>query len=120
MVKLEMMVAGMPYFGTDHEQANYAEIAKGVGIKSFRIEDPDDLEPVLKEALAYDGPVLVDIVTDPNALSLPPGITWDMMKGFTKSGARTAFLEGGVGRLFNLAKSNLRHIGGAAAIEFGG
>ena len=120
MVKLEMMVAGMPYFGTDHEQANYAEIAKGVGIKSFRIEDPDDLEPVLKEALAYDGPVLVDIVTDPEALSLPPGITWDMMKGFTKSGARTAFLEGGVGRLFNLAKSNLRHIGGAAAIEFGG
>lgn len=119
MVKLEMMVAGMPYFGTDHEEANYAEIAKGVGIKSYRIEDPDDLEPVLKEALAYDGPVLVDIVTDPNALSLPPGITWDMMKGFTKSGARTAFLEGGVGRLFNLAKSNLRHIGGAAAIELG-
>lgn len=120
MVKLEMMVQGMPYFGTDHEEANYAEIAKGVGIKSFRVEDPDDLKPVIKEALEYDGPALVDIVTDPNALSLPPGITWDMMKGFTKSGARTAFLEGGVGRLFDLAKSNLRHIGGAAAIEFGG
>ncbi|MCP1387601.1 pyruvate dehydrogenase [Corynebacterium sp. TA-R-1] len=118
MVKLEMMVAGMPYFGTDHEEANYAEIAKGVGIQSYRIEDPDDLEPVLAEALAFDGPVLVDIVTDPNALSLPPDITWDMMKGFAKSGARTAFLEGGVGRLFDLAKSNLRHIGGAASIEF--
>ena len=64
--------------------------------------------------------MVVDIVTGPEALSLPPGITWDMMKGFTKSGARTAFLEGGVGHLFNLAKSNLRHIGGAAAIEFGG
>lgn len=119
MVKLEMMVAGMPYFGTDHEEANFAEIANGVGIKSIRIEEPDDLEPKLKEAFEYDGPVLVDIVTDPEALSLPPDVTWDMIKGFSQSAARTAFVEGGVGRLFNLAKSNIRHLGGAAQIELG-
>ena len=117
MVKLEMMVAGMPYFGTDHEQVNFAEIAKGVGIKSFRIEEPEDLEPMLKEALAYDGPVVVDIVTDPDALSMPPNITWDMMKGFTAAATKTV-LDGGVGRMIDLARSNLRHIGGAASITF--
>lgn len=119
MVKLEMLVAGFPEFGTDHEHVNFAEIANGVGIKSYRIEDPDDLRPVLKEALAYDGPVVVDIVTDANALSLPPDITWDMMRGFTTSGVKEV-LDGGIGRMIDLARANLRHIGGAASIGFGG
>jgi len=118
MVKLEMLVAGFPDFETDHEHVNFAAIAEGAGIKSFRIEEAEDLKPVLTEALAFDGPVLVDIVTDPDALSLPPDITWDMMKGFTTAGVKTLTLEGGVGRMIDLARSNLRHIGAAASIEF--
>ncbi len=117
MVKLEMLVQGFPEHETDHDGVNYANIAEGVGIKSFRIEDPKDLRPKLKEALAYDGPVLVDIVTDPDALSMPPNITWDMMKGFTAAATKTV-LDGGVGRMVDLARSNLRHIGGAASITF--
>ncbi|MDY5785662.1 pyruvate dehydrogenase [Corynebacterium sp.] len=117
MVKLEMLVQGFPDFQTDHEQVNFASIAEGVGIKSFRIEDPADLRPVLTEALAFDGPVLVDIVTDPDALSLPPHITWDMMKGFTTAGVKTV-LDGGVGRMAELARANLRHIGAASSITF--
>ncbi|MEX3504385.1 pyruvate dehydrogenase [Corynebacterium sp. LK2510] len=117
MVKLEMLVQGFPDFQTDHEQVNFASIAEGVGIKSFRIEDPADLRHVLTEALAFDGPVLVDIVTDPDALSLPPHITWDMMKGFTTAGVKTV-LDGGVGRMAELARANLRHIGAASSITF--
>ena len=117
MVKLEMLVQGFPEHETDHDGVNYANIAEGVGIKSFRIEDPKDLRPKLKEALAYDGPVIVDIVTDPDALSMPPNITWDMMKGFTAAATKTV-LDGGVGRMIDLARSNLRHIGGAASITF--
>ena len=33
-------------------------------------------------ALAHHGPALVDIVTDPRALSLPPAITGEQVKGF--------------------------------------
>lgn len=65
MVKLEMMVAGLKEFQTDHDGVNYADIASAVGITSFRVEKPQDLEKTLKKALAHDGPVLVDIVTDP-------------------------------------------------------
>ena len=109
--------------GTDaFQEADIVGITMPITKHSFLVKRAEEIPGAI--AAAYEiastgrpGPVLVDIVTDPNALSLPPGITWDMMKGFTKSGARTAFLEGGVGRLFNLAKSNLRHIGGAAAIE---
>ncbi len=116
MVKLEMLVDGLPDFQTDHEAVNFYEIAKAAGIKAYRVEKKEDVEPVLREALAYDGPVLVDVVTDPNALSLPPEITWEMMMGFSKAAARTVF-DGGVGRMVELARSNLRHIGAAGQIE---
>ncbi|SIS45525.1 pyruvate dehydrogenase (quinone) [Corynebacterium appendicis CIP 107643] len=117
MVKLEMMVAGLKEFQTDHAQVNYANIAEAVGIKSFRVEKPQDLERTIKEAFAYDGPVLVEMVTDPDALSLPPNFDWTMIKGFTESAVKTV-LDGGIGNMVELARSNLRNIKGAAAIEF--
>lgn len=112
MVKLEMLVAGMPEFGTDHEKVDYAAIAAAMGIRSIRIEDPKKVRRSLAEAFAHPGPVLVDVVTDPNALSIPPDITWDMLTGFTKAATRTVF-GGGVGRMVDLARGNLRNIGAA-------
>ncbi|MGV0396648.1 pyruvate dehydrogenase [Corynebacterium uberis] len=109
MVKLEMLVQGMPEYETDHEHVNFAKIAEAAGIKSIRIEDPKQLRAGIKEALAYQGPIVVDIVTDPNALSIPPNITWDMLMGFSKAATRTVF-GGGVGSMINLARSNLRNI----------
>lgn len=109
MVKLEMLVQGMPEYETDHDQVDYAQIARGVGIKAIRIEDPAQLRAGIQEALAYEGPVLVDMVTDPNALSIPPSITWEMLMGFSKAATRTVF-GGGVGQMLTLARSNLRNI----------
>ena len=109
MVKLEMLVEGIPDFGTDHSQFNYAQIAQAVGIKSIRVEDPKQIRSALAEAFAYDGPVLVDVVTDPNALSIPPDISLEQVAGFSKAAVRTV-LDGGVGKMFELAKSNLRNV----------
>ncbi len=109
MVKLEMLVEGMPEYETDHEHVNYAAIAEAMGLKSVRIDDPRQARAGLAEALAHDGPVLVDVVTDPNALSIPPNITWDMLLGFSKAATRTIF-GGGVGAMIDLARSNLRNI----------
>lgn len=116
MVKLEMMVAGLREFGTDHEHVNFAAIAEGIGIKAIRVEDPDKLREGIQEALTHPGPVLVDIVTDPDALSLPPNITWEMLLGFSSSSAKTV-LSGGIGRMTDLARTNLRNIGAAVEIE---
>lgn len=109
MVKLEMLVQGLPEHETDHEHVNYAKIAEGAGIKHFRIEDPKEAPRLIKEALAYDGPVLIDVVTDPNALSLPPTLTFEQLLGFSKAATRTVF-GGGVGQMLTMAKSNLRNI----------
>ncbi|APT89528.1 pyruvate dehydrogenase [Corynebacterium frankenforstense DSM 45800] len=109
MVKLEMLVQGMPEYETDHDHVNYAQIAEAAGIKAIRIEDPKKLREGIQAALDYRGPVLVDIVTDPNALSIPPNITWEMLMGFSKAATRTV-MGGGVGSMINMARSNLRNI----------
>lgn len=109
MVKLEMLVEGMPEFETDHEQLNFADIAAGMGIKSIRVEKPKEVRKAVREALAYNGPVLVEFVTDPNALSIPPTLSIDQLLGFSKAAARTLF-DGGVGHMVDMAASNLRNI----------
>ncbi len=109
MVKLEMLVQGMPEHETDHEQVNFAKIAEGAGIKHIRIEDPSSARAQIREALDFDGPVLVDMVTDPNALSIPPTLTLEQLLGFSKAATRTVF-GGGVGQMLKLAQSNLRNI----------
>lgn len=109
MVKLEMLVEGQPEFQTDHEKVDFAAIAKGMGIKTVRITDPKRLRKDMQKALAEPGPVLIDVVTDPNALSIPPSITWDQVMGFGTAAARTVF-GGGVGKMVEMARSNLRNI----------
>jgi pyruvate dehydrogenase (quinone) len=109
MVKLEMMVDGLVDFETDHDPVDFAAIAHGAGIHSVRIEKPSEVRSGLKEALAYNGPALIDVVTDSNALSVPPHITAAQVKGFALAAGKVV-LEGGVGRMLDLARSNLRNI----------
>ncbi|WP_018654579.1 pyruvate dehydrogenase [Actinomadura flavalba] len=109
MVKLEMLVDGMPDYETDHAPTDFAAIAQGAGIASARVTDPRKVREALETALAHDGPYLLDVVTDPNALSIPPAITADQVKGFALAAGKTV-LTGGVGRMVDLAKSNLRNV----------
>jgi pyruvate dehydrogenase (quinone) len=82
MVKLEMRVAGYEDFGVDVKNSNFAKMAEAVGICGFRIEDSGDLKKSLVTALRHDGPVLIDVVTDPNALALPPKIDAKEVAGY--------------------------------------
>jgi pyruvate dehydrogenase (quinone) len=109
MVKLEMMVDGIPDYQTDHEPTNFTAIATGVGIPSMRVEDPKDVRSTLEKGLADPGPVLMEFVTDANALSIPPAITGEQIRGFARSASKTV-LGGGVGKMIDLARSNLRNI----------
>jgi pyruvate dehydrogenase (quinone) len=109
MVKLEMLVDGIPDFGTDSAPVDYAAIAAAAGIHSVRVEDPADVLAGMRDVLAHPGPALIDVVTDPNVLSLPPHITAAEVKGFALGGTKVV-LNGGVGRMLELARANLRNI----------
>lgn len=109
MVELEMMVAGLPSYGTTNHNPDFASIARAAGAYGVRVEKPKQLESALKDAFKHKGPALVDVVTDPNALSIPPKISTDMLTGFALSASKIV-LDGGVGRMVQLARSNLRNI----------
>ena len=115
MVKLEMLVEGMRQHGTDHEEVDFAAIAAAAGIHSVLIDDPATLREQLAAALAHPGPVLIDVRTDPDALSIPPSITWEMLIGFSRAATRSVF-GGGVGDMVHLARANLRDIGATGAV----
>lgn len=109
MVELEMLVSGLPSYGTTNRNPDFAAIARAAGAHGIRVEKPKHLRGALREAFKHKGPALVDVVTDPNALSIPPKISAEMVSGFALS-AYKIVLDGGVGRMLQLARSNLRNI----------
>jgi pyruvate dehydrogenase (quinone) len=109
MVRLEMLVAGDPPFETDHDSVDYAAIARAAGFHAVRVEKPTDLRSALRSVLDHDGPALLDVVTDPDALELPPHITKEEAGGFALAMGRTV-LSGGVGQIAHLARTNLRNV----------
>ncbi len=43
---------------------NFADVARMFGLRGIRVEDPSQLAPALKEAMASDETVIVDVATD--------------------------------------------------------
>jgi pyruvate dehydrogenase (quinone) len=70
---------------------NFAALAEAVGLTGLCVEDPAEVRAVLGQALHSDGPVLADVVTDPNVLSLPPKATIRQAKGFALAMTKMAF-----------------------------
>jgi pyruvate dehydrogenase (quinone) len=109
MVKAEMLVDGLPDFGVDVPQVDYTGIAKAAGIHAQRVDQPGDIRGALETAFATDGPALVQLITDPLALSVPPTLTGEQLKGFALAMSKVV-LNGGVGEAVRMAKSNLRNV----------
>jgi pyruvate dehydrogenase (quinone) len=111
LVKLEMFVDGYPDFGVDVPAVDYAAVANALGVFGQRVDDPRKLQDALTAAFDHDGPALVDIVTDPLALSLPSSITGEQIRGFALSMSKLV-MNGGVGEAVQLVRSNIRHLPG--------
>jgi len=109
MVKLEMEVAGFPDFQTDLKNPNFAKLAEAIGMMGVRIENPSDVSSGLKKALQYPGPALIDVVTDPNAVSLPSHIEPEMVVGFGLTMGKLV-LSGHIDEVVNTIETNIRHI----------
>lgn len=64
------------YYNVDFGRTDHAAIAAAYGVKSWRVENPEDLEGVLRQAVNHDGPTLVDIVCQPLEESNAPVRRW--------------------------------------------
>src|SRR5258708_3424979 len=82
-IELEQKSTGFLDTGTELVNPNFAAMAEAIGIKGVRIEDPEEVQEKLAEALAHPGPVLIDAVVNRMELAMPPKVTAEMAKGFT-------------------------------------
>jgi pyruvate dehydrogenase (quinone) len=107
-VNIEQQEAGLVPFGVDFKNPNFARVAEAMGAKGIRLEEPGDVREALAEALAHkDGPVVVDAVVDPLALSLPSHVPFHTVKGYTLSLAKQV-LSGRLDSVIKTMEHNIR------------
>lgn len=104
-VAMEMKAGGYLTDGTELQNPNFAAIAEACGVKGFRVEKASDLDNALQQALAHDGPALVDVVTAKEELAMPPQIKMEQAKGFSLYMLR-AIINGRGDEVVELAKTN--------------
>jgi len=72
----------------------------------LRAETPEQVCPMLVEALQHDGPALVEVVVHRQELSMPPTIQLDQVVGFSLYMIK-AVLDGRGTEILDLAETNL-------------
>lgn len=95
MVKLEQEQVGLPEYGTALDNPNFAEVAHAMGLRSRRVTDPGELESVLREAVTSPEPWLVDVVTNPDEVSVPGKVKPAQALGFAKAKVTEFFSDRG-------------------------
>ena len=112
MVRAEMMVVGYQPWGTDVKNPDFGAVASAVGLHGERVEKAADIQPAIERAFAHPGPALIDFVTDPRALAVPPHTTIEEVKGFALTTGKLVF-GGDFAEAWGQAKSNIRDVGQA-------
>ncbi len=64
------------YYSVDFNRTDHAAVAEAFGVKAWRVEDPEDLESVLRLAIDHPGPTLVDIISQPLQEAAAPVSEW--------------------------------------------
>ena len=105
-IELEQKSRGFLNFGTEFKNPNFAAMAKAIGIRGVRIENPAEVDDGIAAAFAHDGPVLIDAVVNRTELAMPPAVTLEMAKGFTLYMVK-AVMSGRGDEVIDLARSNL-------------
>jgi pyruvate dehydrogenase (quinone) len=105
-VELEQKSIGLLDFGTDLHNPDFAKIAEGAGLLGLTARTPDQVEPMIAQALKHDGPALVEVLVARQELAMPPTITLEQAKGFSLFMLK-AVLNGRGDEIIDLARVNL-------------
>jgi pyruvate dehydrogenase (quinone) len=82
MVKLEMEQVGLAEFGTVLHNPDLAAVGRALGLHAVRVTDPAEVDDAVREALAHPGPVLLDVLTNPDEVAVPGKPTLSQGWGF--------------------------------------
>src|SRR5206468_11144966 len=85
--------AASPHPATELRNPGFAAVGAALGLTSVGVEDPADIRSGLERVLASKGPALLDVVTDPNVLAMPPKATIAQAKGFALAMTKMVFAD---------------------------
>ncbi len=105
-VEMEQKAAGYLDTNVSLKNPDFGAIAREMGFFGQRVIRSDELATTLRAAFAYDGPALVDVVTDGMELVMPPKIKAQQIAGFSLYSTR-AIMNGRGDELVELARTNL-------------
>jgi pyruvate dehydrogenase (quinone) len=105
-VELEMKAAGILTHGTSLVDTDFSKLAEATGVLGLRAERPEQVKPMLNQAIEHNGPALVDVVVNRQELLIPPSINLAQISGFTLYMIK-AVLNGRGDEIVDLAKTNL-------------
>lgn len=109
MVKLEMRVQGYVDWQTDMLNPDFVKLAEAMNIKSWEAKESKDVQQALLDGFKHNGPAIINIFTDPNALAMPPSVNFDQMKGFAESMGKL-MVNGKFADIVDTAKSDLKYL----------
>jgi pyruvate dehydrogenase (quinone) len=81
----QMILEGNPEFGVELQPIDFAQVAEACGAKGFTIERPEEAESILREALNYKGPTIVQAVVDPEEPPMPGKVTTEQAIHFAEA-----------------------------------
>jgi pyruvate dehydrogenase (quinone) len=105
-VELEMKAAGVLDFATDLHNPDFAKMAEAAGLLGLTAETPEQVRPMIIDALEHNGPALVEVLVSRQELAMPPTISLEQMTGFSLFMLK-AVLSGRGDEIIDLAKINL-------------
>jgi len=105
-VELEMKATGFLDFGTDLDNPDFAKMAQAAGLLGLTAERPEQVQPMIAEAFAHEGPALVEVAVNRRELAMPPTISLEQITGFGIFMLK-AVLSGRGDEIVDLARTNL-------------
>jgi pyruvate dehydrogenase (quinone) len=90
LVHLEMEEAALPAFkkGVGMRNPDFAMFARACGGRGFTVTKPQALKETIAQALAADGPLIVDVAVDPSEIPAMPHVELDKVWKFGIGKAR--------------------------------
>lgn len=85
--------SGNPEYETELHNPDYAEYARICGGVGFTIHKAEELNNVIKEALALNKPCIVNVFTNPGELTWPPSVSKSEAFNYVKAKVKEYFIK---------------------------
>src|ERR1039457_5406270 len=105
-VELEMKSADILDFATELHNPDFAKMAEAAGVLGLKANAPEQVRPMIAQALSHPGPALVEVVVNRQELIVPPSVKLDQVAGFSLFMMK-AVLNGRGNEIIDLLKTNV-------------